>query len=62
MYKIDLDPSIKPMMLQAVDAMEAGIIDSTAITTGAVNIKLTMRADGKIKVKWDYKAKGGLEL
>lgn len=62
MYKIDLDPSIKPMMLQAVDAMEAGIIDSAAITTGAVNSKLTMRADGKIKVKWDYKDKGGLEL
>ena len=61
MYKIDLDSSIKPMMLRAVDAMGAGIIDSAAFTTGAVDIKLTMRADGKIKVKWNYKDKGELE-
>lgn len=49
------------MMLRAVDSMEAGIIDSAAFTTGAVDIKLTMRADGKIKVKWNYKDKGELE-
>ena len=61
LYKIELDPSLKPLMLQAVDAMEAGIISSAAFQTGAVVIRLTMRADGKIKVKWDYKDKGELE-
>lgn len=60
-YNITLDPSIKPMLLQAVDAMEGGIIESAAFQTGAVAIKLTMRASGKIKVKWDYKDKGEQE-
>lgn len=61
MYKIDLDPSLKPLMLQAVNLMEAGVIGSAAFQTGGVDIKITMRGDGKIKVKWNYKDKGELE-
>lgn len=61
MYKIDLDPSLKPLMLQAINLMEAGVIGSAAFQTGGVDIKITIRGDGKIKVKWNYKDKGELE-
>lgn len=58
LYKVDLDPALKPIMMDAIQAMEGGIINSVSFQTGPVNIKLTARADGRIKVKWDYKDKG----
>lgn len=58
LYKVDLDPALKPIMMDAIQAMEGGIINGVSFQTGPVNIKLTARADGQIKVKWDYKDKG----
>ena len=45
-------------MVETIRQMEAGSIDSASFQTGMVDIKLTMRADGRIRVKWNYKDKG----
>ena len=58
LYKVDLDPALKPIMMDAIKAMEGGIINSVSFQTGPVDIKLTARADGRIRVKWNYKDKG----
>lgn len=58
LYKVDLDPALKPIMMDAIQAMEGGIINSVSFQTGPVDIKLTARADGRIRVKWNYKDKG----
>ena len=58
LYKVELDPNLKPLMVDTIQAMEAGIIDSASFQTGMVDIKLTMRADGRNRVKWNYKDKG----
>ncbi len=58
LYKVELDPNLKPLMVETIRQMEAGSIDSASFQTGMVDIKLTMRADGRIRVKWNYKDKG----
>lgn len=58
LYKVELDPNLKPLMVETIRQMEAGSIDSASFQTGMVDLKLTMRADGRIRVKWNYKDKG----
>lgn len=55
MYRIELDPALKPLLMQGLDQVAAGIITGMTVNEGRVDIRIWITGSGQIKIKWTYK-------